>query len=587
MKIIKHIAVTLGLIFCFQSVQAQFWKNNYEESIKEQATDDIDAMPLTASDFPYIDKFHEAVREKVVGNYAEAKALFKECIGNYRYQDAVYYGLAEIAKRQNLKTEALEYFVKAHEADPENLHYIQEMTYLQYEKAQFEKARVNFDKLVTAQPRNPQWLYGYAQTLMYARDYEKALEIFNKFQDVMGPVPEVTMTKIDIMEQLGKEDLIEEELLTLKRSQPQNLEILKMVIGFYEDKGEEEKAINLIKELVESDPENGVAHVILAKNYFEERDFDNYFESCLIVAGSPDVKIHDKILLVQPLFTFENFPAEKIALITTKLAESHPQEARILMLHAESLIDAGKSQEAISYYREALKFESSDYEIWINTLPVLSAFREYEALKMEGELAMAYFPALPFVYYMTAEGFIETGDADEAISILETGQMYVIDDPQQNAKFDMRLGQAYYAKKNIKKADEYFKKALSVFSQPIDQLKLAYIRAQHDQQAASNKKIAEQVMNTPDLGGNSYYEVAFILMQNKDYDRAERFLKTGIEELKGYKAELYDLLGDVQYKMNYIEAAKENWQLAIEQGSRNKELNRKIEQSKYYAPKYF
>jgi len=331
MKIIKHIAVSLGVIFSLQSVHAQFWKNNYEESIKEQATDDIDAMPLTASDFPYIDKFHEAVREKVVGNYAEAKALFKECIGNYRYQDAVYYGLAEIAKRQNLKTEALEYFVKAHEADPENLHYIQEMTYLQYEKAQFEKACVNFDKLVTAQPRNPQWLYGYAQTLMYARDYEKALEIFNKFQDVMGPVPEVTMTKIDIMEQLGKEDLIEEELLTLKRSQPQNLEILKMVIGFYEDKGEEEKAINLIKELVESDPENGVAHVILAKNYFEERDFDNYFESCLIVAGSPDVKIHDKILLVQPLFTFENFPAEKIALITTKLAESHPQEARILM----------------------------------------------------------------------------------------------------------------------------------------------------------------------------------------------------------------------------------------------------------------
>jgi TolA-binding protein len=164
--------------------------------------------------------------------------------------------------------------------------------------------------------------------------------------------------------------------------------------------------------------------------------------------------------------------------------------------------------------------------------------------------------------------------------------MYVIDDPQQNAKFDMRLGQAYYAKKNIKKGDEYFKKALSVLLQPIDQLKLAYIRAQHDQQAASNKKIAEQVMNTPDLGGNSYYEVAFILIQNKDYDRAERFLKTGIDELKGYIAELYDLLGDLQYKMNNTAAAKENWQLAMRQGSRNKELNKKIEQSKYYAPKY-
>jgi tetratricopeptide (TPR) repeat protein len=586
---IRDIKIVLFLIafFCFQFANAQFWKNNYEESIKEQATDDVDALPLSASDFPYIDKFHEAVREKVAGNYAEAKALFKECVGNYRYQDAVYFGLAEIAKRQKLKTEALEYFIKAHEEDPENLHYIQEMTYLQYEKAEFEKAKVNFDKLVNAQPRNPQWLYGYAQTLMYVRDYEKALDIFNKFQDVMGPVPEVTMTKIDLLEQLGKEELIEEELLLLKRSQPQNLEILKMVIGFYEERGEEQKAINLIKELVESDPENGVAHIILAKNYYEERDFENYFKSCLIVAKSPDVKIHDKILLVQPLFSFEEFPAEKILEITTNLAESHPQEARILMLHAESLIDAGQSQEAISYYRQALKFESSDYEIWINTLAVLSAFREYEALQAEGELAMSYFPTLPFVYYMAAEGSIGVGDPDEAISILETGQMYVIDDPQQNAKFDMRLGHAYYAKKNFKKGDEYFKKALSVLSQPSDQLKLAYIRAQFDQQSLANKKIAEEVMNIPDLGGNTYYEVAFILMQNKEYDRAKRFLKTGIEELNGYKAELFDLLGDLLFKLDEKEAAIKNWELAKEKGSRNKELNNKIEQSKYYAPKYF
>lgn len=574
-------------LFSVLQVNSQFWKNNYEESIREQAADDVNALPLTAEDFPYIDKYHQAVREKVAGNLNEAKSLFKECIGNYRYQDAVYFGLAEIAKQQNLKTEALGYFLKAHKEDPKNVHYIQEVTYLQYEKAQFDEAKDNFAKLIEAQPRNAQWLYGYAQTLMYTRDYEKALEIFNKFQDVMGPVPEVTMTKIDLLEQLGKEDLIEEELLILKRSQPQNLEILKMVIGYYEERGEEEKAIQLIKELVESDPENGVAHIILAKSYFEERDFDRYYESCLVVAGSPDVKIQDKILIVQPLFSFEDFPAEKILKITTGLAESHPQEARILMLHAESLVDAGKTIEAISFYRQALKFETSDYEIWINTLAVLSAFREYEALSAEGEIAMVYFPALPFVYYMAAEGLIEVGNHEEAISVLETGQMYVIDDRQQKAKFDMRLGHAQYAKTNFKKGNEYFKQALAVLSQPTDRLKLAYIRSQFNQESLANKKIAEEAMNVPNIGGNSYYEIAFILMQNKDFDRAKRFLMTGIEELDGYKAELYDLLGDIHAQLNDNEAAMESWKLAKDQGSRNKELNKKIEQSKYYAPKYF
>lgn len=583
----QKIVILLITLLSVQGLHAQFWKNNLEESVQEQATDDLGALPLSASDFPYIDKFHEAVRELVGGNLTEAKALFKACIGNYRYQDAVYFGLAEIAKRQNLKTEALTYFEKAHKEDPENIHYIQEMTYMQYEKAQFEKAKENFAKLVEAQPRNPQWLYGYAQTLMYVRDYKEALSIFNKFEDVMGPMPEVTMTKIDILEQLGMGDQIEGELLTLKRSQPQNLEILKMVIGFYEERGEEKKAIGLIKELVESDPENGVAHVILAKNYFEERDFDNYFKSCLVVAGSPDVKIYDKIVLVQPLFSFEEFPPEKLLSLTAKLAESHPQEARILMLHGESLIDAGESQKAIEYYRQALKYESSDYELWINALAILSMFKEFEALYTEGEIAMAYFPALPFVYYMAAEGAIGVGEVDEAIAVLETGQMYVIDDIEQAAKFDMRLGHAYYAKKNFKKGDEHFQKALNTFNHPMDKLKLAYIRAQFDQHAGANKKIAEEVMNLPDLGGNAYHEVAFILMQSKEFDRAARFLQTGIEELTGYKAELYDLLGDIQAKMNAMDAALKNWTIAKEKGSRNRVLDKKIEQKKYYAPTYF
>jgi tetratricopeptide (TPR) repeat protein len=582
----KIVAFALVLFSVFQA-RCQFWKNNYEESIQEQAADDIFALPLSAEDFPYIDKYHQAVREKVAGNLSEAKSLFKECIGNYRYQDAVYFGLAEIAKQQKLKTEALEYFIKAHEEDPENLHYIQEVTYLQYEKAQFEEAKDNFAKLTAAQPRNAQWLYGYAQTLMYTRDYEKALEVFNKFQDVMGPVPEVTMTKIDLLEELGKDDLIEEELLILKRSQPQNLEILKMVIGFYEERGEQEKAIKLIKELVESDPENGVAHIILAKYYYEERDFDSYYESCIVVAGSPDVKIQDKVMIVEPLFNFKDFPADKTLKITTGLAESHPQEPRILMLHAESLIDAGKSKEAITFYRQALKFETSDYEIWINTLAVLSAFREYEALSAEGEMAMAYFPALPFVYYMAAEGLIGVGKYDEAISILETGEMYVIEDEQQKAKFKMLMGHAQYAKGNEKKGDDYFQQSLEVLKRPKDRLKLAYIRAQYNREAAENKKIAEEAMNIPDIGGNTYYEAGFILMQNKDYDRAKRYITTGIEELDGYKAELYDLLGDILYKLTDEEAAVKNWKLAKELGSRNKELIKKIEQRKYYAPKYF
>src|SRR5690554_8163006 len=85
---------------------------------------------LSSKNHPYIELFHKAVREKMSGNYTEAKKLFNECLKEKQDDDAVYFGLAEIAKSENNSTAILENFKKAYDLDPENTVYLQELAYI-------------------------------------------------------------------------------------------------------------------------------------------------------------------------------------------------------------------------------------------------------------------------------------------------------------------------------------------------------------------------------------------------------------------------------------------------------------------------
>ena len=586
---IRNIVIVLSLVFGLgQMSQAQFWRknnDNKEEQLQEKAKGDVAALPVE-DHHPYVDKFHKAVREKMTGNYAEAKKLFKECVGIYPHDDAVYFALGEIAMRQKLKSEALEYFQKAQEIDPDNIHYTEQIAYLHLEKTNFEEAVKHLKKLVEHEPRQVNWRYAYGQAQLYARDYEGALETFNKFQDQMGPVPEVTMIKVDLYRTLGKDEKVEEELLLLKKTFPNDLEVLKTVIGYYEEIGEQEKAILLIEELVEQEPENGVAHFILAKNYMEKGNIKSYFESLKVVAKSEEIEIQDKLLLSQSAFELDNSFDTSVYEVTLALAKTHPEEGKLLALHGEALTNLGKSKEALEFYRASVNAEPSEFRLWTNLLAFESAYKEYTALYVDAQEAMALFPSLPFVYFAAAEGAMYLNKLNEAIDFLELGELYIISDDEQSAKYAMRYGEIYFRKDELKKGVDYFEKALELADNNSIKESYAFHLALKDHNLKKAIKIVEDLMNESLNKSSTYYRIGFVFMKNKDWNKAEQTLADGVNSMN-YNVELLDLLGDVFIKQGKIDEALESWKKAKTKGSRNTILDKKIEEQKYYAPTYF
>ena len=580
----NRLFIIILLLGFLTPVYSQKKRINKEELLKEQGRDDV--ASLSKEEFPNVEKFHLAVREMRSKNYTEAKELFNEYLQAKPNDDAAYFALGEISRRQNLNSEALKHYLKAQKIDPDNIHYTQEIAFLQFEKAQFDEAVVNFEKLTNHEPRQVEWLYAYGQTLLYTGDYEKALDVFNKLQDQMGPVPEITMIKIDLLKELKQDKKIEAELLLLKKAYPQDLEILKNVIGYYEEQNQKEKAIALIKELVDSEPENGVAHFILAKDYFEKGEVDSYLKSLKIVAESPEIKVEDKLILSKPVFTLDPSYDEEVYGFSSKLAETHPDNPKALILNAEILNNLGRTREALAEYRKATDINETEYRLWTSVLAYESAHKDFKALYEDAQKAIEFFPSLPFVYFSAAEGAMHLEKYDEALEFLEMGEMYIIDDPSHEARFAMRYGEVFFRQNKPEKGIKAFETALSKEGSPLINLSFAYHLAYSKTELAKALNIAEKLFDKEPKTSKTYSVLAYVYFQKEEYQKTIKLLQKGVEEVS-YKAELYDLLGDAYFKADNLEEAKKYWLKAKESESRNSVIKRKIEEEKYYAPKYY
>ena len=402
----------------------------------------------------------------------------------------------------------------------------------------------------------------------------------------MGPIPEITMIKVDLLKEIGKPEQIEEELLILKQAFPDDLKVLKTVIGYYEENGDKEKAINLIKELVDSEPENGVAHFILARHYLELEEIESFLISLYVVAKSSEVEVYDKMLLSQPLFSMGKEYDDAMYQFSSRLAETHPENAKAIALNAEVLNNIGNSKAALKEYRRALELDQVTFQLWTSVLAFESAHREYQALYEDAQKAIELFPSLPFVYYTAAEGAMMLEKYDEAEEFLRMGEMYILDDPIQEARFAKRFGENYFRQEKKQAAHKSFEKALQKSDEPSILWSYAYHLAFCEQDYQKAMEIVKPLSGFDLKSLDAFYIAGYVYIKNNALEEAEKLLNKGLEKIH-FKAELYDLLGDLHLQKNDTEEALLFWNKALENDSRNTSINKKIKDKKYYAPQYF
>lgn len=541
---------------------------------------------ISAVDYPYIEKFHKGLRLKTSGHIDEAVEQFEGCLAMRDDDDAVYYALSQLMLMQENFQKSTEYIIRAAEIDPNNTWYIQELAYMYYENKDFENAVKNFKKLVEIEPRNVDWQYGYASALQQTGDIETAIEALNKTEDQVGINPELSIQKYELYLKIKDEASALKEIEKARKVFPKDLQLLATLVDHYYNKGEENKAVTLLEELVEADPTNGRAYLALADIYRRQNNKAKSYAALKQAFLGEGVELDTKMQILISLQEISYKIEPELLELAKIVVETYPAEARAHSILGDYYLKLGDEDKALKSYQEALKYDKSKYPIWNQVLIMEYQHADYKSLYTHSTECLTLFPTITTVYLLKGVSANQLKKYEEALDALSVGSELIIDDRPLKAEFYGQMGEAYFGMKANEKGKESYKKALELdpgslllksnFAYRLAMLKIDLQLAEY---------LAQQAIDGASSQSQFIDVYGFVLFQKGEYKGALSSFKAAYELNKEDKL-IVEHLGDAYFMTGSTDDAVKYWEEAKALSSVNKSLERKIRDKKYYEPEF-
>ncbi|HNS42300.1 MAG TPA: tetratricopeptide repeat protein [Taishania sp.] len=565
MKKILLIAL-IGII----SVACATKKNSNQASIHSQAS------------FSYIEAFHKGMRLKIKGDSDAAIEAFQKCLNMRKDDDAVFYALSQLYVAKKDYQQAVSMIESANKIDPKNIWYTEQLANLNYGLKQYDKAAIYFKKLVEYEPKNIDWLYGYGDCLLKNGKVEEAISIINKAEVVLGKNPSLSIEKFNLYKSIKKDKEAIAELESILKEYPQEPQVIATLADYYFSKGNVEKGVGYLTQLVAADPENGRAHLALGEIYRKQKKVDEAFEQFLAAFKCEDVDVDTKMSLLIELQESPLSSHPKTLELVDLMVDLHPESAKSNSIKGDYLLAKGQEKEALVYYKKALDTEKSQFPIWNQVMVLEYQYLMWNDLFEDSKQCLNYFPNLPIVYLLNGTSSIELNKPNEAIDVLTTGKAFVINNKGMEAEFMAQIGEANFMLKNIKEGKKWYEDAIKL-DPSSNHLKNNYANrlaiAKIDFDLAFSL-INQSISNSPTI--SQYYDTrGWIYFQQAKYSQAlEDYLKAF--ELESTNALYIEHLGDVYSKLNQKDKALQYWQKAVELGVEKDVLKKKIATGTYH-----
>lgn len=539
---------------------------------------------VSSKDYPYIEAFHKGLQFKVQGRTEEAIFELEKCLAIRDDDDAVYYALSKLELQRGNPAASQVYIEKAHEIDPDNIWYTEELGYMYFETQNFAQAAKQFKKMVDKEPRNIDWQYAYSEALMRNGQNKEALEVFDVMESQVGKHPHFALQRYNVLMQTGDKTGAEGALLKGKEEFPEDPGIIGTLVDHYYQSRQTEKAEKFLEELVEADPENGRAQLALADVYQRRNEMDKAYKALKKAVESPNLDIDTKMkVLINIQEQSTDIPDEMYPIVEAFVA-TNPESSKAHSIHGDYLLVAERNEEALKAYKKAVELDNSKFPLWNQVMIMQYEQRDYQGLYESSKKCLELFPTASTAYLLQGISANETGHYDDAIDALSLGLEMIVNDRPLKAEFYGQLGESYFGKKDHSAALDNYKKALE-FDNNNSSLKNNYARrlVMLNRDLDLAESLVDQLLKAyPDEAIFNDTKGLIHFARGK-FDDAEKSFNAAM--FADPKNPIFlEHLGDAQMKKGNKEGAVQNWKLASEYGSKSTTIEKKIADKRYYAP---
>jgi tetratricopeptide (TPR) repeat protein len=401
--------------------------------------------------------FFEALKQKGIENYDRAVTALLQCIDIDKSQSVFYY---ELGKNYNLLKnfgEAEDALKKAIKEEPENEWYLDELYDVYAQQNDFDKAIKTVKQLVKY---HPDYKEDLAMLYFKTKNYDEALKILDELDQEQGVTPSRDLMRNQIYMATGrKKDQIENLEERVEENPDEESNYLALIYR-YSENNDNVKAFETAKKLLEIKPDSELVHLALYKFYLEENNPEKAISSMKIVLQSQQINPDSKMKVLSDFVKFvaDNPEYEQDLVEATSFTLDDTNDKSQIEL-AEYYLAKGDKPKALEYFNEALKIDSDNFMVLKNVLLLNIDLEHYNEAVSKSEDALLRYPSQPLLYLVNGVAYNKLNKPNEAISVLEIGLDYIIDDTKMEADFYKQLSLSHTSLNNTVKAKTFSDKA--------------------------------------------------------------------------------------------------------------------------------
>lgn len=551
----------------------------------------VSAQQVGEKDIALQEKFIDANRERILGNYDKAAALYEAILKEDPNNHAVAYELSRVYDTLDKGDKALELIRKSISIAPDNEWYQRFLADVYQKQGKNLEAAALYEGLVKKEPDNEYFYHRWAYFLLRANDYTKALKVYDDLEKRTGISEDIIRRKHSLYVGLGNNKKAAEELERLIAAFPSNPDYYHTLASFYEQLGENEMAKQIYRRLLEVTPDDPRAAMAMAgtpKGGGAASGEVQYLQSLRPIFEKTDVSIDLKIQKLMPFIakvadTGDTMLAAATLELTQILETIHPDEAKAYAASADLLYYTGNKMKALDKYKKTLDLDDTVFLVWEQVLRIYEENKDFANLRKASESAMDIFPNKAFLYYMNGIANDELNRPEDALDVLEQATRMAGNEKQLLLKIQIRKGLIYSDLKQIEKSNQSFEQALKLNPKDPDVLnEYSYCLALRGENLEKAKTMAKQANDL--APNNAAYQATYgwVSYKSKDYKTAKEWLKKALDNGAENNPVTLEHYGDVLFQMNDSQGAMQYWSKAQEKGSSSELLEKKITDRKLY-----
>jgi tetratricopeptide (TPR) repeat protein len=401
--------------------------------------------------------FFESLKQKGIENYDKAIEALERCKDLQPNNGVVYFELGKNHLSQKKYKDAYDNFEKATQIDPKNRWAWVGMYDVCYDTQDFTQAIIIVEKLV-------EFKVDYKEDLvslyMKTQQFDKALLLINELNETIGKSEKRELYKADILRDSKYQGSEKAELLDKIKKNPKEESNYVDLIYMYSKSNQEEKALEVAKQLEKEIPTSDWAQVSLFKFHINNNDGEKAVKSMNIVLESAKIDKRIKHRIFNEFLIFAiNKPEFSVALEKAISYFDDDKEVQVAKELGKFFQNKSDWPNAIKYYEKHLSAAKGDMETILLLLKAYTESATFEKLAAVSEEQMQLFPTQPQLYYYNGLANNQLKYFKKAKDTLESGVDFVIDDVALEINFNIQLGEAYNGLGDLKKKELYFTKA--------------------------------------------------------------------------------------------------------------------------------